>query len=67
MESAIDWRAIAERVGFVADVLRLPDHEIYAALADEDGLIDFSCRHEPVSLDWILIGDAKFWQLTSCR
>jgi hypothetical protein len=56
-----DWNAIRARVEVVADVLRLRDDEIEAALADpETGypLVDFALRHHQ-SLDWLVLGDVR--------
>ena len=55
--SPAEWKAIRERVGYVAEVLNLGNEEVEGALT-EDGLLCFAHRHRQ-SLDWLVDGDPR--------
>jgi hypothetical protein len=55
--SPAEWKAIRDRVGYVAEVLNLGNEEVEGALT-EDGLLSFAHRHHQ-SLDWLVDGDPR--------
>lgn len=54
----VDWNKIRARVEVAADSLDIPDTEVEAACANDDGLLAFAARHNQ-SLDWLVLGDLR--------
>ena len=52
----IDWKAIYERVEFIADTLRIPHSEVEKARQSDGDLTDFIRRYKQ-SFDWVIDGD----------
>jgi hypothetical protein len=65
----IFWKAIHERVEFIADTLKIPSSEVEKAKQSEADMRDFIRRYKQ-SFDWVIDGDPSSmisWARTRAR